>query len=69
MIRSGAGETEEAAWQLDLPERTREVFFLEDRIEFVLVAPFFFFFVMGGVCEREKERKRETSRNFDPSYL
>lgn len=50
------------------PERTREAFFLEDRIEFVLVA-LFFFFLVGGVCEREKERKRETSRNFDPSYL
>ena len=39
------------------PECVREAFFLEDRIEFVLVV--LFFFLTGGVCEREKEREKE----------
>ena len=39
------------------PECVREAFFLEVRIEFFLVA--LFFFLMGGVCEREKEREKE----------
>lgn len=65
MIRSGAGRPEEAAWQLDpTPECVREAFFLEDRIV-CFGRTFFFFLWEVGV----RERKRETSRNFDPSYL
>lgn len=40
------------------PGCVREAFFLEDRIEFVLVV-LFFFFLMEGVCEREKEKQVE----------
>ena len=57
MIRSGAGRPEEAAWQLDpTTERVREAFFLEDRIEFVLVVLFFFF--LWKVCGRERKRNK-----------